>query len=309
MRGVLALLVGILAFLGALLAIGARNDPQDVDLDDAARAEAPGLFVAGPEGVTHYDVTGEDTARTVVLIHGFSVPYYIWDSTFVALSREGFRVVRYDLCGRGWSDRPHAAYDGALYVGQLTALLDSLRIGQPVDVMGLSFGGYVASEFAVREPERLRTLTLVDPVSSTSEVPSTLRLPILGEWIWNTTRVPDMAEGQRSDFLHPERYPTWVDQYRPQMRYRGFGRSLLATRIAMADISMDSLYDAVGDTGLPVLLVWGKQDNTVPIELSDVARRNIPGIRYEPIDSAGHLPHIEQSAVVNPILLEFLRAH
>ena len=86
MRRSVALLVAILAFVGVLLALGASRDPQDADLDDATRAEAPGLFVALPDGRTHYDIAGPDTARAVVLIHGFSVPYYIWDSTAVRLS-------------------------------------------------------------------------------------------------------------------------------------------------------------------------------------------------------------------------------
>lgn len=65
----------------------------------------------------------------------------------------------------------------------------------------------------------------------------------------------------------------------------------------------------VAATEVPVLLVWGKQDRTVPIEFSSVVREAIPTLRYEPIDSAGHLPHIEQAAEVRAIMLDFLAAH
>src|SRR5690606_26904086 len=89
--GVVVLVVGV---CGAAFYF-ARN-PERETLDDAARRNAPGKFVRLSDGVTHYDVAGPDTGRTVVLVHGFSVPYYIWDSTSNALARGGYRVVRYD---------------------------------------------------------------------------------------------------------------------------------------------------------------------------------------------------------------------
>jgi pimeloyl-ACP methyl ester carboxylesterase len=54
-----------------------------------------------------------------VLIPGFSVPYVIWDPTFEDLVEKGFRVLRYDLFGRGYSDRPDAIYDLELFDRQL----------------------------------------------------------------------------------------------------------------------------------------------------------------------------------------------
>jgi pimeloyl-ACP methyl ester carboxylesterase len=117
-----------------------------------------------------------------------------------------------------------------------------------------------------------------------------------------------MADGQFSDFLHPERYPTWADQYRPQMRYKGFGHALLSTAQLGARTDYDSLYAGVARTGVPVLLIWGKQDQTVPFTLSEVVRRNIPAVDFFPVDSAGHLPHIEQAQLVNARLSAFLRA-
>jgi pimeloyl-ACP methyl ester carboxylesterase len=262
-----------------------------------------------PKGVTHYDIAGPDSGRLVVLVHGFSVPYYIWDSTSVALAATGHRVLRYDLYGRGFSDRPRGNYDGMLYDEQLGALLDSLRVTEPIDLVGLSFGGFVVSHFVATHPARIRTLTLVDPMSSGSALPARLRVPVIGPWLWKVAVVPGMAEGQLTDFLHPENYPTWVDQYRPQMRYKGFGRALWATRTMTSRVDFDSLYAGVARTGVPVMLIWGKQDQTVDLALSDVVRRNIPAVEFVLIDSAGHLPHIEQAQLVNTRLSMFLSAH
>ena len=129
----------------------------------------------------------------------------------------------------------------------------------------------------------------------------------IGPWLFQTTQVPGMADNQASDFLHAERYPTWADQYRPQMRYRGFGRSLLRSAQTLAATDFPKLFSEVGQTGVPVLLVWGKQDQTTPIAGAERIRRAIPSLSFAVIDSAGHLPHIEQVALVNAKLQNFLR--
>ena len=58
-------------------------------LDDAARANLPGRFVRLPDGVVHYELGGHELGQPVVLVHGFSVPYYIWDPTYEALAEAG----------------------------------------------------------------------------------------------------------------------------------------------------------------------------------------------------------------------------
>lgn len=292
----------------AALAYIVRN-PEDATLDASIRAGAAGRFVSLSDGVTHYDISGPDTGRVAVLVHGFSVPYYIWDSTAVALVTAGFRVVRYDVFGRGLSDRPDATYDGTLYDRQLSELLDSLRIAGPVDLMGLSYGGYVTGHFVATHPRRVRTLTLVDPVAVTRPLPGLLATPVVGAWYWQTMVAPTQADGQLSDFLHPERWPDWVGRYRPQMRYRGFGRALLRSALTSSRTDYAAHYTAVGKTGVPALLIWGKQDSTVSIAHSGVIRNAIPGIDFFPVDSAGHLPNLEQSSVVHSKLLTFLAAH
>lgn len=306
-------LVVVVAVAGAV-AYGSMKNPETTTLNDesrtaAVRAGESGKFVASPVGTTHYDITGLDTGRVVVLVHGFSVPAYIWDSTYNTLSAAGFRVIRYDLMGRGLSDRPDVAYDGALFDAQLNTLLDSLHVTAPVDLMGLSFGGFVTAHYVASHAQRVRTWTLLDPVASTRVMPALLSMPVIGEWIWQTTQVPGMADNQSSDFLHPEQFPGWADRYRPQMQYRGFGRALLRSAITMSRTNFDSLYSAAGQTHVPTLLVWGKQDRTVSILLSDVVRRGVPQAEFMPVDSAGHLPALEQSAVVHSRMLAFLRTH
>jgi pimeloyl-ACP methyl ester carboxylesterase len=285
------------------------RNPEKQALDDAARASAPGKFVALGAGRTHYDVAGPDTGRVAVLVHGFSVPSYIWDSTSKALGAAGYRVIRYDLFGRGYSDRPDASYDGAFYDAQLTDLLDSLRVTEPVDLFGLSFGGYVVAHYATTHAQRIRTLVMVDPASSSSRLPWFVTAPGLGAYLFQVVEVPGKAEGQSSDFLHPEKFPGWADKYRPQMRFRGFGRSLHRSAITMSTADYPGMYATIGKSGMPVLLVWGKQDPTVPFANSAIVQRGIPQLELFAVDSSGHLPHMEQAAAFNARVLAFLAAH
>ena len=150
---------------------------------------------------------------------------------------------------------------------------------------------------------------LLDPVAGGSPLPAMLRAPVLGPWIWQVLRVPGMADGQASDFLHPEHFPGWADRYRPQMRFKGFGRSLLRSAGVMGSTNFDSLYAGVARTGIPVLLIWGKQDQTVKIEKAQVIQSAIPSLEFFPVDSAGHLPATEQAGVVRERWRGFYAAH
>lgn len=301
------IVLGILVV--TLYGVYAWRNPETKDITTVSRSDAMGEFIELSNGVTHYDLEGPDTARTAVLVHGFSVPMYIWDSTAKALGEAGYRVLRYDLFGRGLSDRPDASYDGTFHANQLNELLDALGIAGPVDVVGLSFGGPVSAFFTTQHRERVRTLTLVDPMTSAGTPPAFLGWPLLGQWFWQVVRAPGAALGQPSDFLHPERFPDWVSRYEPQMKYKGFGRALRRSLLAAAATNLDSLFNAVGTGAVPTLLIWGKQDNTTPISAADGLIARIPGMQFLPVDSAGHLPAMEQGGVVHPALLAFLAAH
>jgi len=301
--------IALVACLAGLLVYHVK-DPERRTLDETARAEAPGRLVRLAEGVTHYETAGPDTGRAVVLAAGFSVPAYIWDSLYQGIADSGFRVIRYDYYGRGWSDRPAAEYDQALFVRQLAGLLDSLRIAEPVDLAGLSFGAAIITSFADRHPERVRSLLYFDPVFNTGRQ---LRPEERTARAWNIHMVlrggsDAMATGQLSDFLHPERYPDWVARYRVQQQFKGTRESLRRTRaaIAVAPRQAEELR-RLGAAPRPVLVVWGKQDPVAPITESEKLLAAMPRATFVPVDSAAHLPHLEQTGVVVPAVVRFLR--
>ncbi|MGH9676041.1 MAG: alpha/beta fold hydrolase [Candidatus Acidiferrum sp.] len=290
-----------------------QQDQEKLALDDAARQSAEvrsygGSFVRLPLGVTHYELAGPADAPTVVLVHGFSVPYFIWDPTFEALRAAGFRVLRYDLLGRGWSDRPNARYDADLFDEQLVQLLAALNIHEPVDIAGISMGGPIAVNYAVRHPQAVRRMALFDPAYGKGLTPPwQLRTPFVGEFVMCTKIAPALADSQRDDFVHPERYPDYFAKYKPQMRYQGFRRALLSSIRGFLAEDNTPAFAQAGRSGKPVLLVWGRADQTVPFALNDEVRKAIPQAEFHAIDDAGHVPFYEHPETVNPLLIDFLR--
>jgi pimeloyl-ACP methyl ester carboxylesterase len=302
--------VVLLAIALALAGSYVWRDQERMELTDAARQGVAGSFVRLADGVVHYQLAGPPSEHTVVLVHGFSVPYFIWDPTFDALVASGMRVLRYDLYGRGWSDRPAVAYDADLFDCQLRELLDALGIHDPIDLAGLSMGGAVAVRFADRHPERVRSLALVDPAyHGPTRLGGWLRTPLVGEYFMDVAVAPSMPAGQLDDFEHPEGHADYLDRYRVQMRYRGFRRAILSTlRSWERDPDMREAYARVGASKLPVLLVWGRDDHSVPFAVSDDVRKAMPQVEFHPIDGAGHIPPYENPGVFVPIFEAFLRA-
>ncbi|MCF6277853.1 MAG: alpha/beta hydrolase [Anaerolineales bacterium] len=284
---------------------------ETIALDDALRQSVDGDFVALPDGYTQYELSGDKDVETVVLVHGFSVPYFICDPTFRALTESGYRVLRYDLFGRGYSDRPRTRYDINLFVRQLTDLLDALNISIPINLCGLSMGGAIATVFTARHPERVQRLALFDPAGSRAVSLGLkfkfIALPGVGELTFGLLGDKILLTNMAADFYDPDLVENFIAHYRPQMQIRGFKRAILSTlRNKMLD-GFPAAYRRVGATEKPVLLIWGEQDKTVPYAHSRDVIAAIPHVRFHTILNSGHIPHYERADEVNPILLDFLK--
>jgi pimeloyl-ACP methyl ester carboxylesterase len=281
------------------------------ELNDLTRKEASGSFIQLSDGVTHYELSNAEAENTVVLAHGFSVPYFIYDPTFEFLTQAGFRVVRYDLFGRGFSDRPETRYNIDLFVRQLGDLLDALHFTQPVTLVGLSTGGPITTVFTARHPERVNKLVLIDPIGANrlpfERILKLAAMPIVGETVMGWIGINGMYKIIASDFLERRLVEEFQPRYILQMRYKGFKRAILSTiRNHMLDSFLDD-YQRVAKLGKPVLLLWGRNDPTVPFRHSDTLRKAIPNIEFHAIANCGHIPHYEKPEEVNPILLQFLK--
>ena len=289
------------------------------ELNDEARRSAAGSFIQLADGITHYELSGNESGEAVVLIHGFSVPYFIYDPTFKFLTNAGFRVLRYDLYGRGFSDRPDARYDIDLFVNQLTQLLDALRFGstgtgagsRPVNLIGLSMGGLIASTFTGQHPERARKIVLIDPAGARPlSLPPMIRLmilPLVAETILSLVPSETLIRSGSKDIFDPAHVDHFMSQYRVQLEYKGFRRAILSTiRNGILGSSIH-VYERLGKLDKKVLLLWGREDMTVPFEHSFDLRAAIPQVEFHAVENCGHIPHYEKPDEVNPLLLHFLR--
>jgi pimeloyl-ACP methyl ester carboxylesterase len=287
-----------------------RDETQE--LNELTRKDASGSFIPLSDGFTHYELSNPDAQETVVLVHGFSIPYFIFDPTFEFLTRSGFRVLRYDLFGRGYSDRPQTQYNIDLFVRQLRDILDGLDVTRPVSLVGLSTGGPISAVFTERYPERVHKLVLIDPVGAKpfalGRVLKVMAMPFVGETIINWLGIRGMTRISSSEAAIRAYADQILPGYITQMRYKGFKRAILSTiRNDMLGSFID-VYEHIGKMNKPVLLFWGPQDHTVPFKHSEILRQVMPNIQFHAIEHAGHIPHYEKPADVNPILLKFLRA-
>jgi pimeloyl-ACP methyl ester carboxylesterase len=306
-RAIVSAAVAILVLVAAPAALYSLADPENRDLDESVRRATPGQFVRLTDGYTHYEIAGPPAGRVVVLAAGFSVPYYIWDPTFEVLTQAGFRVLRYDYYGRGFSDRPDVPYTQAFYVRQLTELLDSLQITDAIDLVGLSLGGAIVTSFADAFPARVRSLIYVDPSFRTpGSLPALAGTPALWNFVAAVVAERGWADEQPGDFLHPERFPDWADRYRVQMQYRGFRRARLSELVTNATVDQREELERVGQHPRLVLVIWGKQDPSVPFESSGPLLEMMPRARLVAVEDSGHLPQWEQPAITQSAIMEFL---
>jgi len=284
---------------------------ENTELNETVRSGVDsGAFIRLSQGVTHYQLAGPADGPVVVLVHGFSVPYFIFDPTFEFLAGAGYQVLRYDLFGRGWSDRPNTTYDIHLFVRQLEDLLAALHLDR-VNLLGLSMGGPISTAFIVRNPQRVVRHILIDPAGGKavglSKILAVAKLPLIGEATLGLLGSENMVKSIASDFFAPALIEEFQARYRVQMQFKGFKRAILSTlRSGMLDSFINS-YRTVGQLGRPTLLLWGCQDTTVPFEHSEIIRSAIPQARFVPVEDCGHLPHFEKPEIVNPILNEFLQ--
>jgi pimeloyl-ACP methyl ester carboxylesterase len=289
---------------------GSIRRTESRELDDAARSAAQGAFVGVGRGLTHYERRGPSNGRTVVLIHGFSVPSFIWDPTFEHLAAAGFDVVRYDLFGRGYSDRPYVEYGMPLYLEQLQQLLDALRVSN-VDLIGLSMGGPIAAAFAVDFPERVRRLVLIAPIAAEPiDLGVFYRvavLPGIGDRLFGLVGNQTLLQRIGADFFDQSHVDEFRERYYPQMEFRGFRRAILSTVRNGMLAGFEAVYSRLGQLDKRVLLIWGEADQTVPFEHSRRLRRLLPGAEFMALAGCGHIPHFERPELVNPRLVAFLQ--
>ncbi|MDH3261949.1 MAG: alpha/beta hydrolase [Acidimicrobiia bacterium] len=281
------------------------------NLTPETRKGLPGSFVELPTGVTHYELKGDPDGRRVVLIHGNAAPYVSWDNTIEDLVDAGLRVLRYDLVGHGFTDRPRLrTYDKALYVKQLAELIDRLNISYPVSVVGTSQGGSIGACFAAANPGKVERLALLSPLfddvaGSGSPLVKILSTRLAGELLLQLggdSKLSDLSNRISS----PDKKAVLESEVAEQLRFRGKRRAILANVRGDSFTNPTAAYEDVKAQGIPTLLTWGTQDKLILEDSMRRLRDLLPDIEYHEIDGAAHLAHYEYPERINPILIRFL---
>lgn len=265
-------------------------------IKDRDRKLHKGYYIILKDGSTRYQLSGPGK-ETVVLVHGFSSPYFIYDNLYDMLVWAGYRVLRYDLIGRGLSDRPKMKYDADAFVRQLDELTDRLLPGEKFTLIGTSMGGIISARFVQMHPDKVTRLILLAPaVMDTFKAPLSFklcRIPIIGHTVFRLVApypiISHCADELRlaSDY-EKDRY---ILRFTDFARYKGYMRALassLSDCILDYDTAMNA-YRAVRTSGKPMLVIWGTDDHTMPYYQMERMKEICPDAKYITYEGSYHM--------------------
>ncbi len=289
------LLLLVLAAVGGWLYLRAPDIPV---ADLTAKYGRPHSRHAGLSGGVrvHYLESGAADAPVVFLIHGFGDNGFSWDAWTAALS-DRYRVIALDLPGHGLTEAP-ADYKAApdRFADLVDELAGTLGV-EKLAVAGNSLGGAVAWQLAVRHPERVSHLILVDaagwPAATLKDPPLAFKL-MRYQWgrdfIASIDNKPLIREGLKRDVvdqsvLTEEFIQRWADLQRLP-GHRPILMSMNPGALAASDA-------VLGTIKVPTLILWGEADRIIEVDAAHKFKAAIPQAELIIYPAVGHLPQWE----------------
>lgn len=276
-------------------------------MNDEVRAGHGKKSVALTIGATAYEYHAGE-GPVVVLVHGFSIPSPVWDNTFNALAEADFSVLRYDLYGRGFSDRPDKKYDSALFVAQLKELTEKIIPGKKFILCGLSMGGAISVAFTDKYPQSVEKLILIDPAGFPMATPAAakiVKIPLVGDYFGRAFARRAIEKGIADNFTTGAP-PLLMAATLQQTEYSGYADAIVSTIRHMNMTGMAETYERVGKLGKPTLLLWGRHDKVVPFANAEKIRAAMPAAKFVELEKSGHIPTIDENAKTHRLIREFL---
>lgn len=234
---------------------------------------------------------------TVVLVHGISVSSHVWRQAGVGLVQRGFRVIAYDLPGRGAADAPAGVPQTvSLFVSHLAMVVDLVGLDR-FHLCGYSLGGGIATTYARYFGERhLLSLTLIAPAGYPQDMPPTTHLtkiPVLSEALFSGIGRFTLTNFVHNAYQQPSapHVSELVKRASHNVgvlwdRNPSYRRALLSTIQNFEFHSLDIHYKQVATHEYPVAVLWGKDDKTVPYANHEKLLRDIPRAILYPLDLA-----------------------
>jgi len=276
----------------------------------------------------HWRVLGDPAHPPLVLLHGFAAGSGHWRGNAHAIAAAGWRVYGLDLVGFGASSQPALWLDNRLWARQVQGFLEEVVQG-PAVVVGHSLGGLVALSAAVFFPTWVRAVVASPLPDPTLVMARASRPPRRRPWRRRLKRwlvillcrllplellVPLLAHSPLLDLGIQSAYATAVigDQELHRViakpaRRPGAVRSLRAMSIAMALRPHGATAPALLQRlRCPLLMIWGRRDQLVPVQVADQVLRVRPDVPLVVLDHSGHCPHDEVPEAFNGALLAWL---
>ncbi len=268
-------------------------------------------YITLSQGKTRYHDVGPREGKPVVLLHGMAMSLFVWERLVPALVDEGYRVIRYDLLGRGLSDKPAIDYTPEVFEKQLLDVLAHLEMKQPISLFGTSMGGAVVTHFTHQHPDRVERLGLIAPAGMPFPIPWIVKLgqsPAISSIFMKLLGDTILHRSVSKSFVNPKEYPEFREEFAKQLEDPGFHGAVLSSIRHMPLHGMEDTYRVVGQLNLPTFLAWGQQDQIVPYSTHKKVLDAIPHATFVSVENAGHIPHYETPDAVLPQLLNFLRS-
>ncbi len=254
--------------------------------------------------LNHQDIYFEDSGGggpALVLAHGFLMDGRMFEPQVEALA-PGFRVIRWDARALGrtrWDGRPFTLYDSA---ADTLALMDHLGLAQAF-VGGLSQGGYCALRTVLVAPERVRGLVLMSTSGRLNPAEGAGYRQVRD--LWGTPGATEnIVRSYASLIIGDDRFaPEWME------RWRQTPRDAFVAAINTL-LERDDIAPRLGDIRAPAIVFHGLADVAIPAGEGGALHDALPGrTRFVPVHEGAHAISLTHPHVVNPPLLEFLRAH
>jgi len=307
--GVLLLLVLVVPLLIPIPSLEGTVPVEQLADPDSRFADLNGVKV-------HYKVAGEGQPA-VVLLHGFAASLFSWREVIGPLA-ESHTVVAFDRPGFGLTERPlpgewegQSPYSPEAQADLTVALMDELGIDRAV-LVGNSAGGTVAALTALRYPERVEALVLVDPAIYQGG----MQFPGVVRWLLSTPQARRLGplfvrsirdwglEFGRSAWHDPSKITDEIwDGYTKPLQAENWDKGLYEVTLASRSLGLDK---RLNEIQVPVLVFTGDDDRIVPTEQSIRLAGELSNAELALAPNCGHVPHEECPefflAVVNRFL-------
>lgn len=255
-----------------------------------------------------------DGQTTLIFLHGFSSSIHTWDDILPFIPRDKFRLVLLDLKGAGFSSKPaHSDYSISANAQIVREFIQQQSIRNYVFV-GHSFGGAVALWATLEIKESLNkpiSLILIDAAAYKTELPffvEYLRIPVLNELLFRIVTAEFLVRHTLSHIYYDKNSITEerINRYAFFLKLDGATRALTQMAKQIVPQKSEHRTKQYSSIDIPALLIWGKQDPSIPLAVGQKLANELPNVRLEILDRCGHNPHEENARETAELIFSFL---